>query len=62
MPSVSPVFALIPTTQSYDWGKAGSDSKVAQLAVASSLSGFELDEQARYAEVNNVDISHCNLR
>jgi mannose-6-phosphate isomerase len=54
MPSVPPVFALIPTTQSYDWGKAGLDSEVAQLAIASNLSGFELDEKARYAEVSTV--------
>ena len=52
MPSVSPVFALKPTIQSYDWGKRGSDSKVAQLASASSLSGFNLDESAPYAEVS----------
>lgn len=52
MPSVPPVFALVPTTQSYDWGKTGSDSQVAQLASASNLSGFKLDEKTRYAEVS----------
>ncbi|KIM84044.1 hypothetical protein PILCRDRAFT_424610 [Piloderma croceum F 1598] len=51
MPSIPPVFALVPTTQSYDWGKTGSDSKVAQLASASNLSGFKLDEKTRYAEL-----------
>jgi mannose-6-phosphate isomerase len=53
MTSVASVFALIPTTQSYDWGKAGSDSEVARLATASNLPGFELDTNARYAEVSN---------
>jgi len=48
MPSV---FKIIPTTQRYDWGKPGSKSKVAQLAVASKLPGFQLDEDAPYAEV-----------
>jgi mannose-6-phosphate isomerase len=48
MPSV---FKIIPTTQRYDWGKRGSKSKVAQLAVASKLPGFQLDENAPYAEV-----------
>lgn len=48
MPSV---FKIIPTTQIYDWGKRGSKSKVAQLAVASKLPGFQLDEDAPYAEV-----------
>ena len=54
MTSAPPVFALIPTTQSYDWGKAGSDSEVARLATASKLPGFQLDEQARYAEVSHT--------
>jgi mannose-6-phosphate isomerase len=48
MPSV---FRIIPTTQGYDWGKRGSKSKVAQLAVASNLPDFHLDENAPYAEV-----------
>lgn len=51
MTSVPSVFALIPTTQSYDWGKVGSDSEVAQLATASNLPGFQVDERARYAEL-----------
>jgi len=48
MPSV---LKIIPTTQRYDWGKRGSNSKVAQLAVASKLPDFQLDENAPYAEV-----------
>jgi hypothetical protein len=48
MPSV---LKIIPTTQRYDWGKRGSKSKVAQLAVASKLPDFQLDENAPYAEV-----------
>jgi len=48
MPSV---FKIIPTTQKYDWGKRGSKSKVAQLAVASKLPDFQLDENAPYAEL-----------
>ena len=46
-----PIFKIIPTTQKYDWGKRGSKSKVAQLAVASKLPGFQLDESTPYAEV-----------
>lgn len=48
---MSSVFRVIPTTQRYDWGKRGSKSRVAQLAVASKLPGFQLDENAPYAEV-----------
>jgi hypothetical protein len=48
MPSV---FRIIPTAQKYDWGKRGSKSKVAQLAVASKLPDFRLDENVPYAEV-----------
>ena len=47
----TPVFKIIPTTQQYDWGKVGLDSKVAQFAVASKIPGFELDEDTPYAEV-----------
>jgi hypothetical protein len=61
MSSVPPVFALTPTTQSYDWGKTGSDSKVAQFAIASPVSGFKLDEKAQYAEVSIESVSHSNL-
>ncbi|KZP25490.1 mannos-6-phosphate isomerase [Athelia psychrophila] len=51
MSSVPQVFAVVPTTQSYDWGKVGSDSKVAQLAAASKVPGFSLEEQKPYAEL-----------
>jgi hypothetical protein len=52
-PSMS-VFKIIPTTQQYDWGKPGKNSKVAQLASAAELPGFELDEAATYAEVCRI--------
>lgn len=45
------VFKITPTTQQYDWGKVGSSSKVAQLAAASKISGFTLQEEKPYAEV-----------
>jgi len=48
---MSSVFRIIPTVQGYDWGKRGSKSKVAQLAIASKLPDFQLDENAPYAEV-----------
>jgi hypothetical protein len=48
------VFKIIPTTQQYDWGKTGKNSKVAQLAAAAELPGFELDEKATYAEVCRI--------
>ncbi|KII96085.1 hypothetical protein PLICRDRAFT_130294 [Plicaturopsis crispa FD-325 SS-3] len=46
-----PVFRILPTVQQYDWGKIGSASQVAELAVASKIPGFELDETAPYAEL-----------
>ena len=49
---VVPVFPIIPTTQQYDWGKIGLNSKVAQFANASKVQGFTLDEKAPYAEVS----------
>ena len=52
----SPVFKIIPTTQQYDWGKLGLSSKVAQFAAASKIPGFELNEDAPYAEVRFKDI------
>lgn len=51
MSSATPVFKIIPTTQKYDWGKKGLSSKVAQFAAASKIPGFELDENAPYAEL-----------
>jgi mannose-6-phosphate isomerase len=47
----SPVFKLSPTVQKYDWGKIGSQSKVAQLAKAGNPESFQLDDNAPYAEV-----------
>ncbi|KAK7031474.1 mannose-6-phosphate isomerase, partial [Favolaschia claudopus] len=49
--STSPVFKIIPTTQKYDWGKIGTNSKVAQFASASKIPGFTLEESAPYAEL-----------
>lgn len=48
----TPVFKILPTTQQYDWGKIGSQSKVAQLAAASRIPGFTLEDKP-YAEVNS---------
>ncbi|KAL4265911.1 Mannose-6-phosphate isomerase [Pleurotus pulmonarius] len=44
---MAPVFKIVPTTQQYDWGKIGRDSKVAQLAPSS----VSIDETAPYAEL-----------
>ncbi|KAJ6581109.1 mannos-6-phosphate isomerase [Mycena capillaripes] len=49
--STPPVFKIIPTTQKYDWGKIGTNSKVAQFAAASKIPGFSLEESAPYAEL-----------
>ncbi|KAJ3768858.1 mannose-6-phosphate isomerase [Lentinula raphanica] len=47
-----PVFKIVPTTQQYDWGKIGSKSAVAQLAVSSKVNpDFVLDESKPYAEL-----------
>lgn len=43
------IFQLIAGTQSYDWGKIGLDSKVAQYAQCSP--DFKLDESKPYAEL-----------
>ncbi|KAH9479108.1 Mannose-6-phosphate isomerase [Psilocybe cubensis] len=51
MSSVQAVFKIIPTTQQYDWGKIGKDSKVAQFASASQIPGFAIDEGSPYAEL-----------
>ncbi|KAJ3056900.1 Mannose-6-phosphate isomerase [Rhizophlyctis rosea] len=45
----STVLRLICKTQSYDWGKVGSESQVAQLA--SSTAGFTPRDDAPYAEL-----------
>ncbi|KAI9013225.1 mannose-6-phosphate isomerase [Gaertneriomyces semiglobifer] len=46
--SSSPVVRLVCSTQSYDWGKLGNDSKVAQLA--RSIPDFQVDNSKPYAE------------
>ncbi|KAI0700295.1 mannose-6-phosphate isomerase [Cytidiella melzeri] len=50
-PSTPPIFKIIPTTQTYDWGKIGSSSKVAQFASKSKMPGFKVDEATPYAEL-----------
>ncbi|KAF8196857.1 mannos-6-phosphate isomerase [Mycena galopus ATCC 62051] len=47
----TPIFKIVPTTQKYDWGKIGTNSKVAQFASASKIPGFTLEESAPYAEL-----------
>lgn len=53
------VFKITPTTQKYDWGKVGKNSKVALFAAAGSP-GFELDEKAPYAEVCSLLITRTH--
>jgi hypothetical protein len=55
LPESPSVFKVIPTTQQYDWGKLGSNSKVAQFAAASSLPAFSVNESLPYAEVRYHD-------
>ncbi|KAL1916262.1 uncharacterized protein VTP21DRAFT_5879 [Calcarisporiella thermophila] len=45
----SPIFRLSCPVQNYDWGKLGTESKVAQLA--SSDPEFKIDEAKPYAEL-----------
>lgn len=45
------VFPVIGGTQSYDWGKLGSDSKAAQYASA-GIPNFHVEESKPYAEVS----------
>jgi mannose-6-phosphate isomerase len=42
-----PVFKVIPSAQQYDWGKVGSQSRVAQLVGAT---GASIQEDKPYAE------------
>ncbi|PPR06753.1 hypothetical protein CVT24_013061 [Panaeolus cyanescens] len=51
MSSGSSVFKILPTTQQYDWGKLGKDSKVAEYAKGSAIPGFSVNEDAPYAEL-----------
>ena len=53
MTLTTPVFAIIPTTQQYDWGKRGIESKVAQFAQKAETPGFDFDESKPYAEVRH---------
>lgn len=46
------ILALQAYTQSYDWGKLGSDSKAASYARVATP-GFEIDEGKPYAEVSS---------
>lgn len=50
--STESVFRIVPTLQKYDWGKIGSQSKVAQLAA--DIPGFVLDNSAPYAEAGRL--------
>jgi mannose-6-phosphate isomerase len=45
------VYKLKCAVQNYDWGKIGSESKVAQFAQISK--DFEIQLDKPYAEVNN---------
>ena len=47
-------FLLQAFTQSYDWGKLGDSSKVAQYARVADPN-FRLDEKQPYAEVEPLD-------
>ena len=40
MTATTPVFPIVPTTQQYDWGKRGLESKVAQLAQKAETPGL----------------------
>ncbi|KAF4611109.1 hypothetical protein D9613_007303 [Agrocybe pediades] len=45
------VFKIIPATLTYGWGKQGKESRVAQLATASQIPDFKVDEGTAYAEL-----------
>lgn len=44
------IYRLSYLTQSYDWGKLGSESKVAAYALSNE--GFQVDNNKPYAEVS----------
>lgn len=47
------VFKILPTTQKYDWGKLGLNSKVAQFISQPELEEpLTIDEKSPYAEVS----------
>lgn len=48
-----PAFKIAPGANSYDWGKHGSSSLVAQLA-QESVPDFVIDENKAYAEVRTT--------
>lgn len=42
---------LLGNVKNYDWGKVGSQSKVAQLAQLNAGEDFKLDENRAYSEL-----------
>lgn len=42
---------LLGNVKTYEWGKVGSNSKVAQLAQLNAGDGFKLDEKQPYSEL-----------
>lgn len=56
--AVEAVLRISPTLQQYDWGKIGSQSKVAQLAAGADIPGFVLDTSAPYAEASRSGRNH----
>jgi mannose-6-phosphate isomerase len=56
------VFKLTPSVQTYDWGKLGRASKVAQLAERGTARGFTLDESTPYAEVRVLLLRDRSMR
>lgn len=59
--AIMSVFQITPTSQSYDWGKLGGSSKVAQFAAASKIPGFELRDGTPYAEVGLLNFEYGRL-
>lgn len=52
----SSIFRLKGSPQTYDWGKKGSASLVAQLGRGGISEDFEIKEETHYAEVSDVDV------
>jgi hypothetical protein len=57
MSHLTQVFKIVPTIQQYDWGKHGTDSKVAVFAQSAGLAGFHVDESKPYAEVSVLNMT-----
>jgi Phosphomannose isomerase type I len=57
MSHLTRVFKIVPTIQQYDWGKYGTDSKVAVFAQSAGLAGFHVDESKPYAEVSMLNMT-----